>query len=223
MNSVFRLAVVVVVTTTALIAFAQPDKETSAAVPLPPPNTSGGMSLGEALTQRRSIRSFADTPLALKDLAQLCWAGQGITDQQRGFRTSPSAGALYPIELYMVTADGVRQYLPHEHAARWHTHEDVRAAFQAAALGQDAIGDAPVCFVVAAVPQRSARKYGTRASRYCMIEAGHVAQNILLQATALGLGGVPIGAYDDDAVAKVLKLPDDQSVLYLLPIGRPLE
>ena len=186
---------------------------------LPPPVLTGRMSLEEAVNARRSTREFTDQPLTLKDIAQLCWAGQGITAPASGYRASPSAGALYPIELYVVTADGVDHYRPRDHRLEPHLSGDQRPALQRAALGQEAIGDAPVCMVIAAVVERTARKYGRRAERYCFIEAGHVGQNVLLQATALHLAGVPIGAFEDDAVAAVLKLPKTHRVLYLLPVG----
>ena len=188
---------------------------------LPPPVLTGRMSLEEAINTRRSVREFIDQPLTMKDLAQLCWAGQGITDPRSGYRASPSAGALYPIELYVVTADGVDHYRPRDHGLDRHLPGDLRRAVQEAALHQESIGDAPACVVIAAVVERTARKYGRRAERYCFIEAGHVAQNILLQATALQLAGVPIGAFEDDKVASVLKLPKTHRVLYLLPVGTP--
>ena len=188
---------------------------------LPPPVVAGKMSLEEAIAQRRSVRGFADIPLTLQEISQLCWAGQGITDPRRGFRASPSAGALYPIELYVVTAAGVDHYRPRDHRLERHLTGDLRRALQAAALDQQAVGEAAACLVVTAVVERTARKYGKRAERYCFIEAGHVAQNIFLQATALHLAGVPVGAFEDNEVATVLKLPKDHRVLYLLPIGNP--
>jgi len=188
---------------------------------LPPPLLAGRMSLEEAVATRRSVRQFTQRSLTPKEISQLCWAAQGITDPGGRFRAAPSAGALYPIELYIVTADGIDHYQPEHHRLKPHLTGDVRRPLQRAALDQEAIGDAPACVVLAAVVKRTARKYGDRAERYCFIEAGHVAQNILLQATALHLAGVPMGAFEDDKVATVLKLPKDHRVLYLLAIGRP--
>jgi len=128
---------------------------------------------------------------------------------------------LYPIELYVVTADGVDRYLPEKHELERCAAGDRRSALEAAALGQDAVGAAPVCMVVAAAMERTARKYGERAERYCLLEAGHVAQNMLLQAMAMKLAGVPVGAFDDAQVRQALKLPSGREVLYLLPMGRP--
>jgi SagB-type dehydrogenase family enzyme len=188
---------------------------------LPAPVVGGTVSLERAIADRRSIREFADASVTLKDVGQLCWAGQGITEPQRGLRASPSAGALYPIELYVVTREGVDHYVPRGHKLDRVAAGDVRGRLQAAALHQEPVGQAPVCVVIAAVVERTAGKYGRRAERYCFMEAGHVAQNVLLQATALGLGGVPVGAFDDADVAQVLGLPKGQRVLYLLPIGYP--
>jgi SagB-type dehydrogenase family enzyme len=179
------------------------------------------MSLEEAVNSRRSVREFATRPLTAEQLSQLCWAGQGITEPRTGLRAAPSAGALYPIELYLVTAEGVDQYVPHRHALTRHKEGDVRSSLQAACLDQECVGQASLAVVIAAVESRTARKYGQRAERYCLIEAGHVAQNILLQAVALGLGGVPVGACDDAKVARVLDLPKDHAVLYVLAVGQP--
>jgi len=188
---------------------------------LPAPARSGSMSLEEAIVQRRSVRSFARQSLTAEDVSQLCWAAQGVTGEEGGFRAAPSAGGLYPIELYVVSAAGVERYRPEEHVLGAHLKGDVRAALQEAALDQNSVGEAPVCLVITAVVERTARKYGRRAERYCFMEAGHVAQNILLQATALGLAGVPVGAFEDERVAAALKLPRGERVLYLLPVGFP--
>jgi len=188
---------------------------------LPPPRTEGGVSLEEAIAHRRSVRRFRDVPLTLDQIGQLCWAGQGITDKGRGFRAAPSAGALYPIELYLVTADGVDHYLPTAHALERVIRGDRRPALRRAALDQESVGQAPLCVVITAVTERTARKYGRRAERYVFLEAGHVAQNMLLQATVMKLAGVPVGAFDDEQVAAVLRLSSAHRVLYLVPFGRP--
>jgi SagB-type dehydrogenase family enzyme len=198
-----------------------PDARLGDSLRLPEPATGGRVSVEEAIQLRRSVRQFTDQQLSPAQIGQLCWAGQGITDQASGHRAAPSAGATFPVELYVVSARGVHHYRPAEHVLQRHLGEDVRAALQEAALGQEAVGQAPVCVVIAATVERTARRYGERAERYCMIEAGHVAQNILLQAAALGLAGVPVGAYEDEQVSRVLTLPGDQKVVYLLPLGQP--
>jgi SagB-type dehydrogenase family enzyme len=187
---------------------------------LPQPLVVGLSSFEEILAARRSVRQFTDKPLTLEQIAQLCWAGQGITEPNKGLRTSPSAGATFPIELYIVTADGVDHYLPAGHKMQRHAAGDLRPAVKAAANNQESIGQAPACVVITGMIERTAKKYGERAERYCYVEAGHVGQNILLQATSLKLAGVPIGGFDDDKVAAALKLPKDHRVLYMLAIGQ---
>ncbi len=179
------------------------------------------MSLEESITKRRSIRGFRPQALNRKQIAQLCWAAQGVTDPKRGFRASPSAGALYPLELYVVTADAVEHYVPNQHALEKHLEGDLRPALQAAALDQPCVGQAPAVFVVTAVVSRTARKYGPRAMRYVLIEVGHASENLLLQATAMGLGAVPVGAMRDEEVTKALSLPAEHVPLYLIPVGVP--
>jgi SagB-type dehydrogenase family enzyme len=188
---------------------------------LPSPSLKGPMSLEETLAARRSVRQFSDRPLTLEQIARLCWAGQGITEPKRGLRTAPSAGALYPIELYLVTREGVDHYLPTGHKLERHADGDLRMALRGAANDQESISQAAACVVITGVIERTTRKYGERAGRFCYVEAGHVGQNILLQATSLDLAGVPIGAFDDDKVSAALKLPKDRRVLYMLAIGHP--
>jgi SagB-type dehydrogenase family enzyme len=188
---------------------------------LPAPAERGGLTLEEALRRRRSVRAFASDPVTESQLAQLLWAAQGVT-HSAGYRTAPSAGALYPLEIYVATDHEVLQYEPARHRVRAVADEDVRARLRTAALSQPAVGTAPAVFIIVAVVERTAAKYGrSRARRYVQLEAGHAAQNLLLQAVALGLGAVPIGAFDDDAVARNLRLPAGQEPLYLIPVGRP--
>lgn len=187
---------------------------------LPAPRTTGSTSLEEALARRRSVRAFSSEPLSQADIGQLLWAAQGIT-AERGRRTAPSAGALYPLELYAVTPDGLWHYLPEAHALVLLSDADLRVELKGAALDQEAVGAAPLVVVVAGVVERTEAKYGpSRAPRYVFLEAGHAAQNVLLQAVALDLGAVPIGAFVDREVARVLGLPADHAPLYLLPVGR---
>ena len=203
---------------TALTGAANPDEPT---ITLPRPSTSGGMAVSEAIAQRRSQRHFTDTPLAPAEISQLCWAAQGITDAARGRRASPSAGALYPMTVYVVDARGVFEYQPRRHALRRVVEGDQRQNLQAAALGQACVGAGAMCMVIAMNVDRTATKYGSRALRYCLMEAGHVAQNVMLQATDLGLGGVTVGAFHEERVAAVLELSEDLRAVYLLPLGHP--
>lgn len=181
---------------------------------------SGGMSLTEALRARRSVREFGPERLSAAEISELAWAAQGITHGE-GFRTAPSAGALYPLELYVVTPEGLYHYRPRGNRLVELGGGDLRPALQRAAHGQEAVGQGAAVFVIAAVYARTAAKYGPeRGARYVHIEVGHAAQNLLLQAAALGLGAVPVGAFDDGAVHRVLGLPPDQAPLYLIPVGR---
>jgi SagB-type dehydrogenase family enzyme len=194
----------------------------SFAFSLPAADTKGEMTLTQALARRRSCRNFTDKALTEAQLAQLCWAGQGITEPKRGFRTAPSAGATFPLELYVATANGLYNYDPARHELTEHRKGDLREQIKAAAFGQSCF-DAPAIFLIAADISRTAKKYGQRSARYVFMEGGHAAQNILLQATALGLAGVPVGACDDEAMAKALQLPQPQYAFYYLPIGHPAE
>lgn len=189
-------------------------------IELPPPRTTGPMTLEETFSKRQSVRAYADDPLSLEEIAQLFWAAQGVT-RSWGGRTAPSAGALYPLEVYAATVKGVYHYLPDSHRAEVSLEGDVRIALWAAGLRQDCLRQAPAIFAITAVYERTAGKYGTRAERYVELEAGHATQNLLLQAAALGLDAVPIGAFDDERVASALQLPAGEAPLYLIPVGKP--
>jgi len=188
---------------------------------LPALREKGALSVESCIARRRSIRSFSDKPLSDKETGQLLWAAQGITDQSRGFRAAPSAGATYPLETYIVTSAGVFHYLPHQHALETIQSGDCRGLLAKAALNQSFVQRAPATIVFAAVPERTTNRYGNRGIMYIYMEAGHAAQNVHLQAVALGLGSVPVGAFDESLTAQVLGIPKGQRVLYLVPVGRP--
>lgn len=175
--------------------------------------------LHDAIKKRRSVRNFSAKPLNVKQISSLLWAAQGITDARRGLRAVPSAGALYPLELYVVKADGIWHYLVKQHALEQIDTDDVRPNLSAAALSQREVALAPVDIVIAANYAKTTRKYGERGRRYVHIEVGHAAQNILLETQAFGLAAVTIGAFNDHAVHDVLHLPDNQVALYIIPIG----
>jgi len=187
---------------------------------LPKPRTKGTISVEEAIAQRRSVRSYSSQRLTDEELSQLLWAAQGITDQKRALRAAPSAGATYPLEIYAVTPDGVFHYDPIKHSLETVKSGDVRAELATAAYGQSFIANASATIVFAAVPERTTRRYGRRGMMYIHMEAGHAAQNIHLQAVALRMGSVPVGAFDDEAVSRIAGLPDNQIPLYLIPVGR---
>lgn len=152
-------------------------------------------------------------------VSQLLWAAQGVT-RSWGGRTAPSAGALYPLDVYAVTRGTLWHYLPDGHRAeQWNAPPTLSAELREAALGQAAVSAAPLLVVVTGTIRRSSGKYGGRASRYVAMEAGHCAENVLLQAVALGLGAVPIGAFSDEAVRRRLGLPDEVTPYYLIPVG----
>lgn len=196
---------------------------------LPPPKLTGEMSVEEAIAKRRSIRTYTEEPLTIEELSQLLWAAQGITDSASGKRAAPSAGMTYPLEIYVVVgedslmelADGVYHYNPHQHSITKVLSGDVRETLSKAALGQTWIRDAPITIVVAAIYERTTNRYGDRGIRYVHMEAGHVGQNIYLQATAINLGTVVVGAFNDQEVQEILKLPEEQKPLYLIPVGHP--
>ena len=192
---------------------------------LPPPRPASAVSVEEALASRRSVRHFADAPLPLADAAQLVWAAQGIT-RAEGLRTAPSAGALYPLEVYLVAGAvatvpaGVYRYLPAHHRLERTVAGDPRRELAAAAFHQSWIAEAPAIVVIAAVVRRTRLKYGERGERYVHIEAGHAAQNVCLQAVALGLGTTLVGAFADAEVKRVLGLVEEEPLL-LVPVGKP--
>ena len=195
-------------------------------IALPEVSIDGGRSFAAILNERRSIREFAAAPLSLEAAGQLLWAAQGVTSSA-GERTAPSAGALYPLEVYLVAgsvdglAVGVYGYRAHGHSLRAYLAGDRRRELADAALGQGAVLEAPAVLVIAALCARTARKYGGRGDRYVHIEVGHAAQNVYLQAHALGLGTVIVGAFDDDAVRAALELAGQEVPLALLPVGTP--
>ncbi len=199
----------------------EPAPAGQAEIRLPKPKTQGGTSLAETLAKRRTHRKISDEPLTREQVSQLCWAAQGITEPKRGLRTAPSAGALYPIAVFLIDRTGLYEYQPRQHALRRTIAGDIRKNAGSGSLRQSAVRSAPVCMVLAMDVARTAAKYHKDAERYCLLEAGHVAQNVLLQATALGLVSVPIGGLDEAKLAAVLKLPDRLRPVYLLPVGHP--
>ena len=193
-------------------------------VSLPAPPAAGAMSLEEALAHRRSVREFVPGALTLDEVSRLVWAAPGATGP--GHRTAPSAGATYPLEVYLVAGDvkylsaGVYRYLPGQHRLESVSSGDIRVPLAEAAVNQKWVSQAAMVVVIAAVYERTAARYGGRGERYVHMEAGHAAENLLLEATALGLGATPVGAFNDTEVARVLRLPAGEAPLYLIPVGR---
>jgi SagB-type dehydrogenase family enzyme len=187
-------------------------------IALPKPSLAGTVSLEEAIERRRSLRTFGPGQLPVGTIGQLLWAGQGVTSPD-GKRAAPSAGALYPLELYAATAAEVMHYLPHGHQAETRVTADLRPELKAAALGQASVGAAPVVIAVAAEPGRLSQRYGAQADAFTDLEAGHATQNMLLQAVVRGLAAVPVGSLDGSRAARTLALPPGQTVIYLIPVG----
>ena len=194
-------------------------------IKLPEPNYDSNTSVEQALLKRRSVRVYKDESLTLTEVSQLLWAAQGITDP-KGFRTAPSAGALYPLELYVVAGnvndlpDGIYKYKPHKHELAMVVKGDKRTELCNAALGQPSIKDAAAVIVFSAVYGRTTRKYGERGIRYVHIEVGHAAQNIYLQAISLNLGLVVMGGFDDEEVKKIMNIGDKEQPLTIIPVGK---
>ena len=201
------------------------EKIPSQTIRLPKPHTEGDISVETALQKRRSVRNYNDGELDLAEISQLVWSAQGIT-HARGFRTAPSAGALYPLELYVVSGGvknlppAVYRYSPRQHTLTKTISGDVRPELSRGALRQSAIRKAPVVLLFSAVFERTTGKYGHRGIRYVHMEVGHAAQNVCLQAIALGLQTAVIGAFRDEAVKKIFNLPAEEQPLYLVPVGR---
>lgn len=196
-------------------------------IQLPKPRLKGVMSVEEAIAKRRSIREYTSEPLTLEDISQLLWAAQGITEPTKMFRAAPSAGATYPLEVYIVVKEGgvvgleagVYKYDPYTHSIKLVKRGDYSEELYKACLEQEWVLNAPVNIVITAVYERTTRRYGERGIRYVHMEAGHVGENIYLQATALGLGTVAIGAFYDDQVEKIVSAPPEEHALYVYPVG----
>ena len=200
---------------------------------LPSPKTDGKLSVEKAMTNRRSRRDFHDKEISAEKLSQILWAAYGVTEPmpgrrsaRGGLRTAPSAGALYPFEIYVIVGKvegiepGVYKYISQEHKIVRTIDKDMREELSVAALGQDLIKKAPATIFYSAIFSRMTGKYGERGrERYVCMDLGHSAQNIYLQAEAINIGTCAIGAFNDAEVAKVLQLPVDEEPLYIMPIG----
>lgn len=205
-------------------------------IKLPVPRLQGNVSLEETILRRRAVRRYRREPLLLSQLSQILWSAQGITGT-REFRAAPSAGATYPLEIFVVVGDqciiaseaeeaseelhaGIYRYEPKSHSLSLHTSGDLRPDLARATLNQEFIIDAPVDIVICALYHRTSYRYGKRGERYVHMEVGHAGENIHLQAVALGLSTVEVGAFNDEAVAKVLGVEEQIRPLYIMPVGK---
>lgn len=196
-------------------------------IDLPDPLTDGEFSLERALAERRSIREFSGDPLDLETVSQLLWATQGISDERGGLRTAPSAGALYGLDTYIAVGEvdgmdaGLFRYDPEDHKLLPRGESDLHDSIVQAALGQSWIADASVVLIIIGVPERLESRYRERAERYTILEAGHAAQNLSLQAVALDLGSTVVGAFSDSGIRELLDIPEEHIPLYVIPVGAP--
>jgi SagB-type dehydrogenase family enzyme len=185
-------------------------------IQLPQPRLSGGMALTEVLARRRSIRTFTAKPLTQAEISQLLWAAQGITDD-KGHRTAPSASAQYYMHVYLASAEGFFEYIPSGHQLKKLQAQDLRAKLSI----QPSVKSAPIVLVIAGEFERAVGRVGAdRGPRVVYLEAGHVAENVLLQATALGLGAVPVAGFEPKEAQQAAALPAQHVPIYLLPVGR---
>jgi len=194
-------------------------------IKLPEPDYDSKTSIEKALLERRSVRGYKKESLTLVEVSQLLWAAQGISNK-RGFRTAPSAGALYPLEVYLVVGDvndlpeGIYQYKPHKHELLKIADGDKRSELCTAALGQGCIKQCAAVIVFSAVYERTTKKYGERGIKYVHMEVGHAAQNVHLQVVSLNLGTVVVGAFNDNEVKRIMDMTDKEQPLCIMPIGR---
>ncbi len=188
------------------------------------PKLTGTVSFEEALTKRRSIRLFTNKPLEFEQIGQLAWAGQGITEKQRGLRTAPSAGEIYPIELYFATEEGLFVYRPAEHSLEQTSDKDIRGSLATAASMQESVAMAGCDIIVAGSVRKLSTQFRNKARTFMLLEAGHVAQNILLQAACLDLGSIPIGGFTSaKQVSRACRLPPGFEAVYIICVGHTIE
>jgi SagB-type dehydrogenase family enzyme len=193
-------------------------------VKLSEPQVSDWSRIEELIQKRRSVRRYTDRELSESIISRILWAAQGISSED-GLRTSPSAGALYPLEIHIVAGKGsgfepgVYRYIAEEHTLVQEITGDQREKLSRAALSQPMVKNASVSIVISAIYPRITSKYGKRGIRYAHMEAGHAAQNVYLLGVELGIGTCAVGAFDDEEVRKVLKMPVNEDPLYILPLG----
>ncbi len=226
MNFVNYLLIAVIFTfaIVTFVLYIKSDYRKDERVQLPTPNFDGKISVEKAIKQRRSIRSYKQEPLTLAQVGQILWAAQGITNDN-GFRATPSAGAIYPLEIYLIAGkmtdlvSGVYKYLSKDHVIIKISNGDKRSELSDAALSQEWIKEAPISIVVCGIYERTSKKYGENASKFVHMEVGCVAQNIYLQTTAMGLGTTFVGAIEKEKIVSVLHLDENEHALCILPVG----
>src|SRR6056297_1187597 len=197
---------------------------TMSRIDLPQPQKNSSISVEEAIANRRSVRNYSDEPLSLSSVSQLVWAAQGVTGPDGRKRAAPSAGALYPLEVYVVAEDlpdldaGVYHYLPSSHNLELVSEGRAMKDLARAALGQMFISEAPAAIVITGDYSVTTQKYGERGKQYVHMEAGHAAENLFLQATSLDLETVTVGAFQEKELKELLNIPDQEIPFYIMPI-----
>jgi SagB-type dehydrogenase family enzyme len=197
------------------------------AIKLPKPKTTGSVSVEEAINSRRTRRTFENKPLSMENLSQVLWAAQGITDERWKHRSAPSAGALFPMDVYIVAAKGgvekldagIYKYIPDGHYLQTRAEGDFNDELRKVGYSQTFFAESPVCLILTAEPVRTTWKYGERGIRYIYIEAGHIAENIQLIGESLGFSVGLVGAFKDDGVVSLLKLKEGEIPVYIIPVG----
>ena len=190
-------------------------------VTFPSPDTVGKVTLETAIKNRRSSRDFTEKILTSSQIGQLLWAGQGITDEKTGYRAAPSAGAIHPMQIYVVLGEGLYVYDPKTHSMKKIVNRDVRNTLFTAAYRQEVIKKSPCTFIITAKYRLTEAKYRNRGKLFTTLEAGHIAQNIGLQAVTMGLGSVPIGSFDAKSVKRICKIKELEEAIYIISVGNP--
>ena len=202
------------------------EKDQNFVIDLPDPVLKSNVSLEEAISKRRSVRSYKDEPVSLAEISQLLWSAQGITEKSRGLRAAPSAGATYPLNLYLIVGraegvpQGVYRYDVAKHRIVRILEGDVRESLKKASHGQDFLTQGAISILISGIYERTTERYGERGIKYTHYEAGHTAQNLHLQAIPLNLGTVLVGAFKDDEVKKIIPLAPNEEPFYIMPFGR---
>lgn len=213
-----------------------PEKhEEKTTIELPEPRLDSEISLEETLQKRRSIRKYSDDPLTMEEVSQILWAAYGLTKPypdgpaflRGGLKTAPSAGARYPLEIYLVAGNvtelstGIYKYRAEDHSIFKISDGDIRKELAEAALDQPWVLEAPASLVYSAVFSRTTDTYGDRGrERYVCMDLGHSAENVYLQAVALDMGTVAIGAFSDIKVKLLINMTKEEEPIYIMPLGK---
>lgn len=193
-------------------------------IKLPNPKLKSGVSFEETLLKRRSHRAYTKKPLGIGEISQLLFAGEGVIEEER--RTVPSAGAFYPIEIYLSVSrvkkisPGLYKYSPENHSLDKISNNNWRAKLAEAAFSQPWVKEAPALFILCGKFEKTVKKYDEKGAIFVAMEAGHVAQNISLQAAALNLGTLCVGGFNNKQIDRLLNLDKKTEPYYIIPVGK---